>query len=192
MRPVCLKQIHGNRVISVDDEYGDDRRGGDGMVTATPGVALCIFTADCVPVLLLDPVNRVVGALHAGWRGTLAAIAAVGVRSMIELGARAASIEAALGPAIGSCCFEVDAELAERFAREVPAAEYLARPGRTGKAYLDLRAIVRNQLEEAGLSAGHITTVGPCTKCANDRFFSRRAGGGAISGLQMSFIGFPA
>src|SRR5260370_14802959 len=106
------------------------------MVTRIPGVALCIFTADCVPILLVDPINRVVAALHAGWRGVLADIAAVGVRAMVAQGARLQSIRAALGPSIGICCFEVDIDLAERFIVEAPGARQSIRPGRSGKAYL--------------------------------------------------------
>jgi YfiH family protein len=217
MKPACLNQIHGNQVQILDETYlnsafpfpsgqgaGEAANGGlqsgpgvrsltaDGIVTRTPGVALCIFTADCVPILLVDPINRVVAALHAGWRGVLADIAAVGVRAMVAQGARPELIRAALGPSIGICCFEVDNDLAERFVAEVPGSDRHTRPGRSGKAYLDLRAIVQNQLMNAGVDASQIISIGPCTKCANDRYFSRRASGGAISGLQMSFIGFKA
>jgi YfiH family protein len=182
---------------------------GDGMVTATPGIALGIFTADCVPLLMVDAERRIVAALHAGWRGTLAGIAAEGVHAMVALGARPASIRAALGPSIGLCCFEVDAALAETFAREIPGAAAHAHPGnlpretpaadfqdtaspgvRPGKAYLDLRAIIRLQLASEGLNPASIANVGPCTRCANERYFSRRGAGGITSGLQMSFIGF--
>jgi purine-nucleoside/S-methyl-5'-thioadenosine phosphorylase / adenosine deaminase len=162
---------------------------GDGMVTAA-GLALGIFTADCVPILMVDAERRIVAALHAGWRGTLAGIAAEGVHAMVALGARPASIRAALGPSIGLCCFEVDAALAETFAREIPGAATHSRPGIPGKAYLDLRAMLRLQLEREGLNPAAITNLGPCTRCANDRFFSRRGAGGVTSGLQMSFIGF--
>ena len=215
MKPVCLIQIHGDQVHVLDQTYlnsafpfpsgkGSGVRSpsaqeqrvrsltGDGIVTRTPGVALCIFTADCVPILLVDPINRVVGALHAGWRGALADIAAVGVHAMVAQGARPESIRAALGPSIGICCFEVDSDLADRFVAEVPGSDRHTRPGLSGKAYLDLRAIVQNQLMIAGVDASRITRIGPCTKCANDRYFSRRANAGAISGLQMSFVGFNA
>jgi YfiH family protein len=226
---------------------------GDGMVTAATGLALGIFTADCVPILMVDAERRIVAALHAGWRGTLAGIAAAGVHAMVALGARPASIRAALGPSIGLCCFEVDAALAETFAREIPGATAHARPGgshprethaaaavrptdsldqvpgndavqhdgvrarsdaarddathrdgarrdagvqdgarrvRSGKSYLDLRAILRLQLEREDLNPSSIANVGPCTRCAKDLFFSRRGAGGVTSGLQLSFIGF--
>ncbi|HVN90514.1 MAG TPA: peptidoglycan editing factor PgeF [Candidatus Binataceae bacterium] len=189
MKPAWLNQVHGNRVIVASD-HGDARPEADGIVATERGLALCIFTADCVPALLIDSENQVIGALHSGWRSTIADIASVGVRTMIECGARVESIRASLGPSIGSCCFEVDAELADRFAAEISGADRHSRPGRTGKAYLDLRAIVRDQLMSAGVDPSNIVNVGPCTKCSNDHFFSRRANGGKLSGLQMSFIGF--
>ena len=130
------------------------------------------------------------GAMHAGWRGVIAGIASVGIRDMVQLGARVSDIRAAMGPSIGPCCFEVDAELGDRFGREIVGARNHTRAGRPGKAFIDLRAIVRDQLERAGLAPANITSVGPCTRCASDRFFSRRAAGGKTTGLQMSFIGF--
>ena len=163
------------------------------MVTAAPGIALGIFTADCVPILMVDVDRQVAAALHAGWRGTLAGIAGEGVRAMVALGARPGSIRAALGPSIGLCCFEVDAALAGDFVHRIPGADAHTRAGRLGKAYLDLRAVIRDQLAYEGLEVTSIVNVGPCTRCANDRYFSRRgavAGGLQTSGLQMSFIGF--
>lgn len=191
LRVARLTQVHGQLVHSIDRTHDDLRREGDGMVTAAPGIALGIFTADCVPILMVDAERRVAGALHAGWRGTLADIAGEGIRAMVALGARPASIRAALGPSIGLCCFEVDAALADEFARRVAGAAEHSRPGKPGKAFLDLRAIVQDQLERGGLAADSIARVGPCTRCASDAYFSRRANGGAISGLQMSFIAFP-
>jgi copper oxidase (laccase) domain-containing protein len=95
-----------------------------------------------------------------------------------------------MGPAIGGCCFEVETELADRFAAEIPDAREHTRAGRSGKAFMSLRSIIRGQLERAGLRPDAILSVGPCTKCAADRFFSRRAAGGVTTGLQMSYIGF--
>jgi purine-nucleoside/S-methyl-5'-thioadenosine phosphorylase / adenosine deaminase len=185
-----LNQVHGAVVHTIGLEYAGRRLDGDGMVTATAGITLAVFTADCVPILMVDAERRIAAALHAGWRGTLAGITGAGVQSMEALGSRPAAIRAALGPAIGSCCFEVGADLANRFAREMPAARRHTRAGRPGKAFVDLRAIVKDQLCAAGLSADRIATVGPCTRCANDQFFSRRGAGGKTCGLQMSFIGF--
>jgi YfiH family protein len=185
-----LKQVHGKAIDTIGPRVeADPRPEGDGLVTALTGVVLCIFSADCVPVLLADKERGVIGALHAGWRGTLAGIAGAGVRAMVRQGARASAIRALLGPSIGPCCYEIDDELGRRFVRRFERAHAHVHPSdRAGKAYLDLRGIVGDQLVAAGLERGEIQKVGPCTRCESDRYFSRRAAGGAVTGLQLSFI----
>lgn len=183
-------QVHGTNVRVVTRENIAEKPEGDGMVTAEPGILLAVASADCVPILMTDARCEIVGAIHSGWRGVIAGIAEEGVRMMESLGAKPRDIRAALGPSIGQCCFEVDEELAHRFAREVAGSDRYSRPGRPGKSQLDLRAIVTDQLMRAGLPREWIISVGPCTKCANNSFFSRRADGS--SGLQLSFIGVRA
>jgi hypothetical protein len=182
-----VHQVHGNSVRIVTRENIAEKPPGDGMVTAEPGILLAVASADCVPILMIDAQGKVVAAIHAGWRGVIAGIAEAGVRAMKSIGAKPNGIGATLGPSIGQCCFEVDEDLAHRFAREVAGCERHARAGRRGKSHLDLRAIITDQLIHAGLLRESIANIGPCTKCANDRFFSRRAH--ASSGLQLSFIG---
>lgn len=186
-----VHRIEAGAVIPAPNGNRALRPEGDGMVTARRGLALGILTADCVPILLYDPHQGTIGALHAGWRGTLANIGGEGVRALTGLGAQARQIKAALGPAIGKCCFEIDVELADRFAARIPHALAHLECGRTGKAHLDLRGLLRDQLLEAGLLADAILNVGPCTKCASDRYFSRRAARGGPTGLQLSFIAMP-
>jgi YfiH family protein len=185
-----LNQVHGNAVRVVTDADAGTRPRADGMVTREPGIVLGIFTADCIPVLMTSSRPQVACALHAGWRGVLSGIAGNGVRKMEELGALPSEIRIALGPSIGPCCFEVDAELAARFVREIPGSAGQARDGKPGKAFLNLRGIIRDQLVEAGVPAHAITNPGPCTRCTSDQYFSRRAAAGATTGLQMSFVGF--
>jgi hypothetical protein len=190
-----LKQVQGKAIQVIESRTeGDPRPEADGLVTAMTGVVLCIFTADCVPVLLADAESGVIGALHAGWRGALAGIAGAGVRAMVQQGARPGAIRALLGPSIGPCCFEVDLELARRFERRFQRAHaHVHQSDRPDKAYLDLRSIVAGQLAAAGLEREEIANVGPCTRCESERYFSRRAAGGAVAGLQLSFVGrFPA
>jgi YfiH family protein len=187
-----LNQVHGNDVHAATRDTAGLRPPGDGIVTAEPGVMLGIFTADCVPILMVDSKRKIAGALHAGWRGVIADIADAGVRAMVQLGARASDIRAAMGPSIGQCCFEVNAELGDRFCREIAGASKHAKAGRPDKAFINLRAVVRDQLARAGLAPTNITSVGPCTRCSSERFFSRRAAGGKTTGLQMSFVGFAA
>jgi polyphenol oxidase len=193
LRPAILTQIHRAQVIRVrrgDTILQGARPPADGMVTTDSGIALGVFSADCVPVLLYDATAHAAAALHAGWRGTLANIVAAGLDAMVEAGAQHDQIRAAIGPAIGPCCFEVDVELADEFRRRIPGAAAFMQFRRLGKAYLDLRSIVRSQLAAAGLDPRQIGTIGPCTRCNPDDYFSRRGAGGAVTGLQMSFIGF--
>jgi len=183
-------QVHGKTVRIVTPANIAERPEGDGMVTAERDILLAVASADCVPILMTDTRGERVGAIHAGWRGVIAGIAAEGVHAMERLGARRGELRAALGPSIGQCCFEVDDGLAHRFAREVEGSERHSRPGRIGKSHLDLRAIITDQLTRVGVPRDSIANVGPCTKCAKDRFFSRRAN--PSSGLQISFIGIHA
>ena len=186
---VTLNQVHGVDVHAVTSASVGQRPAGDGMVTTEPGLTLGIYTADCVPILMADKQRHVIGALHAGWRGLIGGIVDAGLRAMTANGANVRDLSVAMGPSIGLCCFEVDNSLGERFVREVPDAVGHRRAGLPGKAYLDLRGIVKSQFEHAGVDVQNIWSVGPCTKCESDKFFSRRAAGGKQTGLQLSFIG---
>lgn len=182
--------VHGNRVVAVEDGEADpagDVRlipGADGLITDRAGLALIITAADCVPVYLYDPVRRAIGMVHAGWRGTVAGIAAEAVRAMrARYGCDPADIQAAIGPSIGPCCYEVDEAVAEPVRRYFGGrAEALLRPSaRDGRHMLDLWAANRLDLESAGVGRVHV--AGACTACQSDRFFSHRAeAGGAGRG----------
>jgi polyphenol oxidase len=187
-----VNQVHGIDVRRVDAQTCGERPDGDGMVATGERVLLGIFTADCVPILMVDRAHRVVGALHAGWRGLIGGFVGAGIRAMTEAGAALRDLQVAMGPSIGLCCFEVDSSLADRFAREIPGAVRHRRAGLPGKAYIDLRGIVNDQFEAAGIALDNILSVGPCSKCESNRFFSRRAAGGKQTGVQLSFIGLTA
>ncbi len=153
---------------------------------------LGIFTADCVPILMVDTKRKIAGALHAGWRGVIADIAAAGVRAMLQLGAHASDIRAAMGPSIGPCCFEVDADLGDRFGREIAGAGNHINAGRPGKAFIDLRAVVRDQLD-AQAWPPRISRASARARDAPPTGSSRAAPMAAeMTGLQMSFVGFAA
>ncbi len=142
-----------------------------------------------MPILLADERGKAVGAVHAGWRGVIAGIAEVGVRAMEGLGARRRDIRAALGPSIGQCCFEVDEELTHRFAREIPGCGSPFRGAAVqGKAYLDLRAIVTDQLIAAGLAPRCRSRISGRVRDALTISSSRVAQRSSITGLQLSFI----
>jgi hypothetical protein len=153
---------------------------GDGMVTADQGVFLTMRFADCVPVLLHDPVRRAVGLAHAGWRGTVKNVAGAAVHTMVrELGCSPENITAVIGPAIGPCCYEVGEDVIQSLqasfhggALEDTVNRLFSR--RNGRhAHFDLWEANRQQLVAAGV--GRVVMSGMCTACRTDRFFSHRA-----------------
>lgn len=151
----------------------------DGLLTDEPGVVLCTQYADCVPLFFLDPVKRVVGTSHSGWKGTVARIGAVTVDRMCsDYGCDRRNILAAVGPSIGPCCFEVDTPVYEAFSRmkEFDSGCHQARPG--GKFHIDLWEVNRRILQASGISPEHITVTDLCTRCRPDVFWSHRATGG--------------
>ena len=158
----------------------------DGLVTNEPGTALVIFTADCTPILFHDPVTGAVGAAHAGWRGTAAAIAAKTVETMVrEFGCRPCDIRAAIGPNIGQCCFETDADVPNAMLAAF-GAEAEAFIGQNGKKYyVNLKEMNALVLRRAGVEQIEIST--DCTACQNRRFWSHRVTGG-LRGSQGAII----
>lgn len=176
---VLCKQIHSDIVRTITEEH---RGAGlfapplepcDGLITNVPELALVVFTADCTPILLHDPVTGAVGAVHAGWRGTVAGIAGKAVEAMArEYGCRPENIRAAIGPNIGFCHFETDADVPEALIAAF-GAEMNAFIIKTGEKYhADLKAVNRWVLEQAGV--GHIDVSTECTVCQCDRFWSHR------------------
>ncbi len=215
---VTLRQIHSSLVRRVTS--GDVRRKdapavlkGDGLMTDEPGVILGIQTADCIPVLVADRRKRAVAAFHAGWRGTLARIVETGIgRMRVEFGSKPEDLIAAIGPAIGHCCYSVGEEVQEGFASQFTYASALFRevyesepvrekypmlfltaraPGHSEigpRVHLDLAEANRRQLLAAGLKNSAISMTGHCTGCHTDRFFSHRMERG-FTGRMMSVIG---
>jgi YfiH family protein len=177
--------VHGTNVWRVGEPQPDPPE-FDGLVTDQVGPVLGAFAADCIPMVFADPVARVIGAAHAGWRGTVHGVATNTVARMVELGAKPENIRAALGPSIGPECFEVGPEVVEEFRAtfgDVPGM-VVAGPR---KDHIDLRVAMRTQLERAGLRPEHIDSSPPCTKCGPDRFFSYRRDG-KDGGVHMGFI----
>lgn len=178
-----LKQVHGATVVEAPFEGTPE---ADASVAASPGLLLGVETADCLPVLLVDPEGRRVGAVHAGWRGTAAAVAKAAVAALVARGSRPGALLAALGPAIGPCCYEVGEELRRAFG---PEGARFFRAGPRGRPHLDLRAAVVFQLERAGLGRERIHHVAECTCCDGGRYYSHRRDG-AGTGRMISFVGF--
>ena len=145
----------------------------DGIYTNEPGVALVCFSADCTPILLYDPVKKAVAAVHSGWRGTAMGIVRRAVETLSrEFGSEPADIRAAIGPCIGSCCFEVGVEVPEAMRSALGAEAEPAIEARGEKYHVDLKEINRIWLRLAGVQA--VDVSGECTMCAPDRFWSHR------------------
>lgn len=194
-RVVMTNQVHGVEVRAVDEaEVKPDLLAptpfeADGLTTDRPGITLVIFSADCVPILLFDPVRRVAGACHAGWRGTAGAIARWTVEAMVSrYGCAPEDIRAAIGPAIGPCCFETDADVPQAMETSLGAlaAPFIREVG-PGRYRVGLRDMNRAILLQAGLSERLIDVSLDCTCCRHDRYWSHRHTGG-VRGSQAAAI----
>ncbi|MBB4039144.1 hypothetical protein GGR34_000779 [Microvirga flocculans] len=170
---ISVYQVHSPDAVIVEGPWTGERPKADAMVTATPGLALGITTADCGPVLFADAQARVIGAAHAGWRGAVTGILESTVAAMERLGARRQDIVAVLGPTISQKAYEVGPDFIERFDREAPGHErFLAPAERPGHAMFDLPGFIGARLETAGIGA--FTDLGLCTYSDEERFFSYR------------------
>lgn len=209
---VTLRQVHSD-IIRFVDKAGGPQLAGDGMITNAPGLLLGIQTADCLPIMLVDPKRRAVGVFHAGWRGTVKRIVEKGVGEMRRcFGSRPSDLKAAIGPGIHGCCYEVGEEVREKFESQFAYAEKLFReveesdpvrekypmlfltaraPGHSvlpKKIFLDLVEANRQQLLAAGVLEKNIEASPFCTNCRTDLLFSYRAEKGS-TGRMMGAVG---
>jgi YfiH family protein len=217
MRPTGLKQIHSDVVHVVGREAfpeGEHALKGDALITRERGVLLTVQTADCIPILLADEKNRAVAAIHSGWRGTVQRIAEKTLgRMRMEFGTHSEDVVAAIGPGIGSCCYEVGHEVVQEFATKFTDAKdwftgpfdaltdsdadpnwlpwlTMRPPGHappSPTAHLDLVAANRAILAAAGVPPKNISSSDLCTGCRPDLFFSYRKE--KTTGRMMAAIG---
>ena len=180
---VLTKQTHTDIVRLVGREdwgtglFSPDFPPGDGLITNTPGTALVVFTADCTPILLHDPVTGAVGAVHAGWRGTAADIAGKAVAAMEKaFGCDPQNICAAIGPNIAQCCFQTDRDVPDAIREVLGADAEDDITFRNGKYYVNLKQVNARLLQRAGVTQIEISDA--CTVCQCDRFWSHRVTGG--------------
>jgi hypothetical protein len=171
-------QVHDRAAAVVSREQrGQTVSDVDILVTRDPGVVLAMHSADCVPVLLFDPVRHAAAAVHTGWRGTAAGAVPVAVAGLHRwCGSRPADLIAVMGPAIGPCCYQVDRPVFEQFESWPWRADVFAPSGR-GHWRLDLWEANRRQLTDAGVPAAAISQAGLCTSCYPEAFFSHRRDG---------------
>lgn len=179
-------QVHGARVALVVAGTLPERvaaAAADIVVSAVPGSAVGVYTADCVPILIADGEGRVAAA-HAGWRGTVKGAATAAVEALVSIGARREQLRAALGPSICARCFEVGEEVAAEFEALVPSS-VIRQPDQ--KPHVDLWEANRRLLASAGVPPTAIDAAPPCTRCEPERFFSFRRDGSGI-GQHLSFV----
>lgn len=192
---LSVKQVHGTDALVVDRPLTDADRfegGWDALVTDQPGMMVAVRTADCVPVLVRDARRRVVAAIHAGWRGAVAGIVPKTLMLMeTRFGAELGQLHVSIGPSAGACCYEVDEPVLNEVRSGFAWWETVLRDHREGKARLDLKALIRRQVQDCGVDSGHVTSVNVCTICHEDLFFSYRREGKVI-GTMVSAIGLSA
>jgi purine-nucleoside/S-methyl-5'-thioadenosine phosphorylase / adenosine deaminase len=188
LKVVTMKQVHGDHIADVADANVKEIGEADGMVAERPGIFLGVLTADCTPILFAVPELKLAAVVHAGWRGTLAGIAPKMVRHLHDrYDVASERIEAALGPTIGPCCYEIGADVADPLLEKWGDAATHSIFARGGRQFLDIRELNRRQLETAGVTPERIAVVAPCTSCDKDFFSYRRD---KETGRQLSFIGW--
>ncbi|MGE5220003.1 MAG: peptidoglycan editing factor PgeF [Chloroflexota bacterium] len=189
-RVVTMRQVHGDHIVEVKDKKLKEAGEADGMITAEPDIFLSALTADCVPLLFIAPKQRLAAAVHAGWRGTLADIAGKTVRLFKDhYGVESADLEVALGPAIGSCCYEVKDDVAAPLMKKWGRLTTPSISVKDGKSFVNLRRLNRDILRASGIPGKQLYEVGPCTSCVAEEFYSYRRER-SETGRQMSFIGW--
>jgi polyphenol oxidase len=182
-RLFLLKQVHGTALAQPPWASTPE---ADAAATTAPSAFLGIQTADCLPVLFVDPGTRRAAAAHAGWRGTASGIVRRVVEWFREQGTKPEDLRVALGPSIGACCYEVGDELRAQFA---PDEQRFFVPGRGAKPHLDVRGINEHQLGTLGVPPENIAHVRECTQCEAALYFSYRRDG-AGTGRMISYVGW--
>ncbi|MEK0313083.1 peptidoglycan editing factor PgeF [Cohnella sp. 56] len=193
----CAEQVHGKRVYRVTSE--DRGRGrqsresaiqdADALITDESGILLVMYFADCVPLYFYDPKRGALGLAHAGWKGTVADIAAATVAAMSrEYGSEPAELYAAIGPSIGGCCYEVDETVMRQVREVVPDENKFYTASSAGKSRLNLKEINKHLMIKAGIMPSRIEMSGWCTSCSTNLFFSHRMEQGR-TGRMMSWLG---
>ncbi len=189
---LVVNQVHGDEifVIKPHGSYFSSRSelNYDAIVTNRTNLAICIKTADCVPVFFVDRVKKIIAVTHAGWRSTALNISAKVIGLMQnQYGSSLQNILVAIGPSIGKCCYQVDSAVADAFRGQKNHEIYLLPAAVRNKWILDLPEANRRQILDCGVPEKNIETSGFCTSCRQDIFFSHRGSGG-ITGRQINFM----
>lgn len=188
---VTLEQIHSANVeiYSTNNPNEPTRiEETDGVVTKTTGAILTVQTADCVPIIFADKLNKIIGISHQGWRGSIKRLQQKMILEMEKLGAKKGNIKAAIGPTIGECCYNIDQERYHSFLEEFDGYSEKIFQVRAGKRYLNLSLLNFLLLKEIGVSEKNIDYFPFCTSCDRTRFFSFRRDRHKESGEMLSYI----
>jgi YfiH family protein len=185
---VFVKQVHGSEVVEVTRSASRTIQ-ADGIWTKDHEAVLAVLVADCVPILLASRDGKAVAAVHAGWRGTAARVVTRAVERLGAGGHAAKDVVAALGPAIGPCCFEIGAEVEAQLRQAYPQAGEAIRRDEQGRVVADLWSLNRQALLEAGVPAASVDVLAECASCQPARFFSHRRDKDG-TGRQAGLIGF--
>lgn len=189
---VRVRQVHGDQIRSVAEEsVGKEPAEGDALTTDRSHLFIAVSTADCVPVLLFDPVHRAVSAIHAGWRGTVLNISGKAVREMtLRYGSEPGTLLAGIGPCIGPCCYQVGEDVWGEIEKKYAPGPDVVIHENEGKTKVDLARLNALQLAEAGLDPDKIGFSGLCTACLPGLFYSyrrdKKTSGGMISGIVLT------
>ena len=188
---LSVKQVHGTDALVLDRPLTESDQfpgGWDALVTDQPGVMVAVRTADCVPILVHDPRRRVVASIHAGWRGAVAGIVAKTFTLIADrFGSTRSDLRVSIGPSAGPCCYEVDDTVLDNLRVGLPDWESVVRDYRGHKALLDLKALIRRQVEGQGVPPPSVSTVNLCTICHGQLFYSYRREG-RVNGTMVSGI----
>jgi YfiH family protein len=189
---LTVKQVHGTDLLIIDEANPDLSHflniECDAIVTNQPGIMIGILVADCYPVILFDPVQKVAAAVHVGWRGAAGGILGQTLKALREnFNSMIHDIRAAVGPGIGGHLYEVDRPVREAFRKGAGHWDRCSREVGLGKWHLDLKQACQLQLAEAGLTEGQIDAADECTCCHKELFYSYRRDKG-LTGRQLGFI----
>ena len=189
---ITMDQKHGDRIWIIDKPLAPSRSSlhyrSDALLTDQRKIAIGVLTADCVPILLVDPNHGAIGIIHAGWRGTLLGIAQKAIHQMSHhFGTCPEDLFVAIGPSIGECCYEVDEDVMAPFRSSGWQWQSFSRPRGKGKWRLNLARANIEQMEDLGVRDEKCCRMRICTACNHDIFFSYRAEGPG-TGRQISFI----
>lgn len=187
---VFPKQTHTNCVVDISEVLENVFDDTDALVTNKPGLCICVQTADCVPILLFDPIKKVVSAIHAGWRGTVGKIVEIAVQKMVSnYNCSEENILAAIGPSISPDIYEIGDEVVQAARRSIPNVDLTLHENKIGKYHFNLWEANRQLLLASGLNPNNIETLGECSFGHPEKYYSaRREGietGRIVSGIMI-------